>query len=206
MPGSRGLKALAASMLVCGAVGSTGASASDGDIFLGVQLGGSSLSAEAQGPGAALSNFDHGTTFSGSVLAAYERSHRGRDYRITGTVSHSEWTNARSLETLAGVDLLWPHPDGSGAVYFGPRLGIANFNDDITNNSNTRFAWGAEFGTFTNLAEGPEVNARPVSAGFFVRHTVIDARQSGVIGNGIGRDIKVSSQTMFGFQMLLPFQ
>lgn len=189
---------LAVAVLAPGSV-----AAADGDVFIGAQLGGSSLAADTEGPGAAFSDFDHGTTLSGSVLATYEGIHAGLDYRITGALGHAKWDNARSLEALAGVDFLWRQTDGSGAVYAGPRLGVVRFSDDITVDSNTGFAWGAEVGALTTLT-GFAPGVRSLSAGLFLRHTVIDARQSGVAGNGLERDIKVSSQTSFGLQILLP--
>lgn len=179
------------------------AAASDG-VFVGAQLGGSSLAADIEGPGAAFSNLNHGTTLSGSVLAAYEGVYSGRDYRVTGTLGHANWDNAGLLEALVGVDFLWRQEDGSGAVYAGPRLGAIRFSDDITDDSNTRFAWGAEVGALTTLGAGSSAGHRPLSVGFFLRHTIIDARQSGVTGSGLQRDIKVRSQTSFGFQILLP--
>lgn len=194
---------LAVSLLTGAILAPASVAAADGDVLIGAQLGGSSLAANTEGPGAAFSDFDHGTTLSGSVLAAYEGIHAGQDYRITGTLGHAKWDNARSLEALAGVDLLWRQADGSGAVYAGPRLGAVRFSDDITDDSNTGFAWGAEVGALTTLTAFSSGD-RPLSAGLFLRHTVIDARQSGVAGNGLERDIKVSSQTSFGFQILLP--
>jgi len=194
---------LAASLLVGAILAPASVAAAEGDVFVGAQLGGSSLAADTEGPGAAFSDFDHGTTLSGSVLAAYEGIHAGQGYRITGTLGHAKWENARSLEALAGVDFLWRQADGSGAVYAGPRLGAVRFSDDITDDSNTGFAWGAEVGALTTLTGGGPGD-RAVSAGLFLRHTVVDARQSGVAGNGLERDIKVSSQTSFGFQILLP--
>lgn len=195
---------LVASLLAGAILAPPSVAAASGDLFVGAQLGGSSLAADTEGPGAAFFSFDHGTTLSGSVLAAYEGRYASRDYRVTGTLGHAKWENARSLEALGGVDFLWRQEDGSGAVYAGPRLGAVRFSDDITDDSNTRFAWGAEVGALTTLETAISLGDRPLSAGLFLRHTVIDARQSGVAGNGLERDIKVSSQTSFGFQILLP--
>lgn len=204
MPSDKRRQWLVASFLVGAILAPASVAAASGALFVGAQLGGSSLAADIEGPGAAFSNLDHGTTLSGSVLADYEGDHSGQGYRVTGTLGHAKWDNAGLLEALGGVDLLWRQEDGSGAVYAGPRLGAIRFSDDITDDSNTRFAWGAEVGVLTTLGAGPGGGDRPLSAGLFLRHTVIDARQSGVTGSGLDRDIKVSSQTSFGIQLLLP--
>ena len=177
--------------------------AAEDNIVVGAQLGGSSLAADTEGPGAAFSNFEHGTTVGGSLVVAYEARHSGQDYRVTGLVGHAKWDNARSLEALAGVDALWMQADGSGGVYAGPRIGAVRFSDNLTDDSNTLFAWGAELGALAKLGSVSGLGDQPVSAGFFLRHMVLDARQSGVTGLGLKRDIKVSSQTSFGFQILL---
>ncbi|MDL0431353.1 hypothetical protein QPM17_09450 [Marinobacter sp. TBZ242] len=195
---------LTGSLLIGAILAPSSVSAASGDVLVGTQLGGSSLAADTEGPGAAFSSFDHGTTLSGSVLAGYEGSYGDRAYRITGTLGHAKWDNARSLEALGGVDFLWRQADGSGVVYAGPRVGAVRFSDDITDDINTEFAWGAEMGALTTLGSAPSSNGRPLSVGLFLRHTVIDGRQSGVASNGLERDIRVSGQTWFGFQVLLP--
>lgn len=190
--------ALAGTASFCSAV-----SAGNGEVFVGAQLGGSSLAADTEGSGAASYEFEHGTTLSGSALVGYESVYFERPYRITGNLGHAKWNNARSLELLGGVDRLWRQDDGSGAVYIGPRLGVVRFSDDITDKRNTRLAWGIEAGALTALTPRFSPGGRPLSVGMFLRHTVIDARQNGVADNGLERDIRVRGQTSFGFQVLI---
>jgi len=95
---------LVASLLVGAILAPASVAAASGALFVGAQLGGSSLAADIEGPGAAFSNLDHGTTLSGSVLAAYEGDHSGQGYRVTGTLGHAKWDNAGLLEALGGVD------------------------------------------------------------------------------------------------------
>lgn len=191
-----------AALVLAGAMLVPASAAADG-VFMGAQLGGASLAADSQGPGAAFADFSHGTTFSGAVLAGYASVFSDQHYRIVGSLGHSEWDNARLLETMGGADLLWRQDDNSGAVYVGPRIGAVRFSDDLTGDSNARFAWGIEVGALTSLGTVSGAGDRPLSAGLFLRHTVIDARQSGVAGNGLARDINVSGQTSFGVQILI---
>ncbi|WP_339805508.1 hypothetical protein [uncultured Marinobacter sp.] len=193
----------AAAILVPSGVAAASTAAAGSNLFLGAQLGGSSLAADTEGPGAAFSEFDHDVTVSGAVLAGYESIYSDQHYRLTGTLGYGQWNNARSLEALGGVDLLWRQSDGSGAVYIGPRLGAIRFSDDITDQSNTRFAWGVEVGALTELETRFSSGDQSISVGMFLRHTVIDARQNGEAGNGLDRDIKLRSQTSFGFQVLI---
>lgn len=112
---------------------------------------------------------DDGTAVQPGIALARETRLGQHRYRLLAQAGNAGWSAADATQLLLGVDYFWEDPARTGGgVYLGPRLGVIEFEEEVTYQSDTSGAYGYEFGFRQPFLEGS------MALGLFYQRLYVD--------------------------------
>lgn len=137
------------------------------------------------GSAAQTMRLDDGTAVQPGIALSREATFAGHRYGVLAQAGNASWSAADGTQLLLGVDYLWEDKAHTGGgVYLGPRLGVLEFEEEVTYQSDTSAAYGYEFGFRQPFLEGS------MALGLFYQRLYIDVDNQ--LPAGAGRDLGVS--------------
>ena len=139
---------------------------------------------------------DDGTAVQAGLALARDARFFDHGYRIAAQVGNVSWASADGAQVVFGVDYLWDqHARSGGGVYLGPRLGLMEFDEDITDQSDTTAVYGYEFGFWQPFNEGE------MTLGFFFQQLFVDVDNQTPAATGMDLGVSVDRLDSLGVRL-----
>lgn len=148
------------------------------------------------GPGSANLRLEEGAAVQSGIAISRGSQFAGHHIRLAAQAGYASWAEASGALLVLGGDYLWNDRLGSsGGVYVGPRLGVMEFDENITDQSDTTAVYGYEFGFDQPFYDGG------MTLGLFYQQLFVDVNNRASASTGSALGVSVDRLDSLGIRL-----
>lgn len=139
---------------------------------------------------------DDGTAVQPGIALSREARFAGHTYRLLAQAGNASWAAADGTQLVLGADYFWSDSENpGGGVYLGPRLGVLQFEEEVTYQSDTTAVYGYEFGFRQPFREGN------MALGLFYQQLFLDVDNQLPAAAGVDLGVSVDRLDSLGIRL-----